>query len=226
MSEQEWIALKLSIHVAMVAVAISLPVSICMAWLLARKAFAGKTLIETAINLPLVLPPVVTGYLLLRVFGRQGVLGQILEDWLGFRLVFDWKGAVVASAVAAFPLMVRTIRLSIAHVNRRLEDAARTLGAGPFDVFLSITMPLAWRGVASACVLGFARSLGEFGATAMIAGNIPGETQTVSLYIYTQLETPGGVDRVTAIILISIAVAACALLAGELLERQNGGLKE
>jgi molybdate transport system permease protein len=200
----------------------SLPLGIVLGWLLARKRFFGKAVLETIINLPLVLPPVVTGYLLLVAFGRRGLLGQYLEDWFGLRLVFDWRGAALAAAVVSFPLMVRAIRIAFTSVDPRLEQAARTLGAGPVDAFFTITLPLARHGVVAGSVLAFARSLGECGATVMIAGNIPGETRTIPLYIYNQLEIPGGIDRSLSIVMFSIFIAAAALAVGEWLDRRGG----
>jgi molybdate transport system permease protein len=217
----EWDAIRLSLWVSLAAVALSLPLGVALAWLLARKAFWGKSLLETVVNLPLVLPPVVTGYLLLVAFGRRGWAGRLLDEWLGVTIVFDWKGAALASAVVAFPLMVRSMRVAFASVDARLEQAARTLGAGPFDTFFTITLPLAYHGLVAGCVLAFARSMGEFGATIMIAGNIPGQTRTIPLYVYHQLETPGGFEAAEGIILMSIAIAAAALFAGELLDRRQ-----
>lgn len=214
-------AVQLSLLVAFTAVALSLPFGIGFGWLLARRDFRGKAIFETLLNLPLVLPPVVTGYLLLVTFGRQGWLGQYLEAWFGIRFVFDWKGAALASAIVAFPLMVRAIRLSFTTVDRRLEGAARTLGASPLDVFFTISLPLAWHGIVGGAILAFARSIGEFGATIMIAGNIPGETRTIPLLIYTQLESPGGIERSTRLVVVAIVIAALALVAGEALERRG-----
>ncbi|MCA9261152.1 MAG: molybdate ABC transporter permease subunit [Planctomycetales bacterium] len=215
MSDAQASAVVLSIYVALTAVAVSLPCGVAVGWLLARKRFYGKMLVETVVNLPLVLPPVVTGYLLLVAFGRQGVLGRALEQAFGLRLVFDWKGAAVASAVVSFPLMVRAIRLAFAGVDRRLEAAARTLGATPLDAFFTVSLPMARRGLIAGCALAFARSLGEFGATIMIAGNIPGETQTIPLNIYSQLESPGGFAEAWPIVLASIALSAGALFLAE-----------
>lgn len=221
LSEPEWNAIALSIYVAAAAVLFSLPFGVGAGWLLARKRFVGRLALETVINLPLVLPPVVTGYLMLVTFGRHGWLGRPLEQWFGIRVIFDWKGAALASAIVAFPLMVRAIRIAFTAVDRRLEDAARTLGAGPLDTFFSVTFPLARRGVITGCVLAFARSLGEFGATVMIAGNIPGQTQTIPLYIYSQLETPGGIDHALGIVIVSILLGTCALVIGEWLDRRS-----
>ncbi len=222
LTPDEWRAIALSLQAAVFAVAITLPLGVVVGRLLARGKFLGKSLIETAINLPLVLPPVVTGYLLLVVLGRQGWLGRPLNDWLGVRFVFDFRGVVLASAVAAFPLMVRAIRLAFAGVDRRLEQAARTLGAGPVDAFFTVSLPLAWRGVLAGCVLAFARSLGEFGATIVIAGNIPNETQTIPLYIYGLLESPGGLQQAWRVATVSILLAAAALTVSEYLERTRG----
>ncbi len=221
LTPDEWETLRLSLFVATAAVAGSLPLGMALAWLLARKSFWGKTLLETAINLPLVLPPVVTGYLLLVLLGRRGWLGSRLEAWFGLEFVFDWKGAAVASAVMAFPLLVRPIRLAFASIDPRLETASRTLGAGRWATLWRITLPLARPGIIAGCVLAFARSLGEFGATMMIAGNIPCETRTVPLHIYTLLETPGGMEEAHTLVGVSIVIAAVAIFAGELLERRS-----
>lgn len=220
MTPAEFSAIAVSLQVALAAVFCSLPLGIAAGWLLARKRFPGKLLLETCVNLPLVMPPVVTGYLLLIAFGRQGPIGGWLERWFGVQLVFDWKGAALAAAVVSFPLLVRSIRSAIAGVDVRLEDAARTLGAGPWDLFFSVTLPLARRGVIAGAVLAFARALGEFGATIMIAGNIAGETRTIPLMIYSELETPGGEGQITLLILASILISAGALLVSEYLERR------
>lgn len=212
----------MSLQVAGAGVAASLPLGIALGWLLARQQFPGKTLIETFVNLPLVLPPVVTGYLLLVTFGRRGWVGRYLDEWLGVRFIFDWKGAALAAAVVSFPLMVRAVRIAFTSVDRRLEQAARTLGAGPWDAFFTVSLPLARHGVVAGAVLSFARCLGEFGATIMIAGNIPGETRTIPLYIYNQLETPGGIENSMSIVVFSVAIAAAALMIGEWLDRRSG----
>jgi molybdate transport system permease protein len=218
---EQWQAVRLSLIVAMTAVAISLPFGVLLGWLLARKRFFGKTLVEMFVNLPLVLPPVVTGYLLLVLFGRRGIFGDWLNEWFGVQVVFDWKGAAIASAVMAFPLMVRAIRLSFASVDPRLEQTARTLGAGPVDAFFNVLLPLARRGIIAGCVLAFARSIGEFGATIMIAGNIPGETRTIPLEIYNLIQSPGGAEQSQPLILVSVLLAAGALLIGEILDRRS-----
>ena len=221
LSPEEFAALHLSILVALTAVAASLPAGIALGWLMARRDFVGKSLVETAINLPLVMPPVVTGYLLLVFLGRRGWVGASLERWFALRLVFTWIAAALASAVMAFPLMVRAIRLAFSAVDTRLELAARTLGAGRVDTFFSVSLPLARHGVLAGALLAFGRSMGEFGATIMVAGNIPGETQTVPLQIYSMLESPGGVERAARMVVMAILVSVAALAAGELLERRG-----
>ena len=217
----EWSAVRLSLLVALTATAASLPLGIALGHLLARRQFPGKALVETAVHLPLVLPPVVTGYLLLVTFGRRGWIGRFLEEWFGVSVVFTWKGAALASAVMAFPLMVRATRLAFAEVDVRLEQAARTLGAGRLDTFVTVTLPLARRGIIAGAVLGFARSLGEFGATVMIAGNIPGQTQTIPLYVYSQVNAPGGIEESARLVVVSILIAAAALAVAEFLERRG-----
>jgi molybdate transport system permease protein len=174
------------------------------------------------VSLPLVMPPVVTGYLLLELFGREGVIGYWLYRWLGIRIVFTWEGAALASAVVAFPLMVRAIRVAFAGIDPRLFAAARTLGAGPIDAFISVMLPMARSGIIGGCVLAFARSMGEFGATIMIAGNIPGQTRTVPLYIYNLLEAPDGFSAGWKLVAVSVAVSAVAMYLGERLERKPG----
>ncbi|MCC7421698.1 MAG: molybdate ABC transporter permease subunit [Planctomycetaceae bacterium] len=221
LSPAELDALRVSLIVSLTAVAVSLPFGVLFGWLLARRQFFGKSALETVFNLPLVMPPVVTGYLLLVLFGRNGWLGGLLDRWFGVRLVFDWKGAALAAAVVSFPLMVRSIRLAFSAVDVRLEQAARTLGAGRLDAFFSVSLPLARNGVVAGCVLAFARSLGEFGATVMIAGNIAGRTRTMPLFIYNELEAPGGLERSMGLVIVSIIVAAAALVLGEVLERRG-----
>lgn len=217
----EWEAVWLSLRVAAAAVIVSLPIAILLGWLLAKRDFRGKVLVETLVNLPLVLPPVVTGYLLLVAFGRRGVVGAFLERTLGLRFIFDWKGAALASAIVSLPLFVRPIRQAFAAVDDRLVQAARTLGARPLDAFASILLPLARPGIIGGAVLAFARSMGEFGATIMIAGNIPGETRTIPLLVYSQLESPGGLNQSWRLVAASIVVAAAALVVGEALERRG-----
>jgi molybdate transport system permease protein len=217
----EWEAIRLTLSIATTAIVASLPLAIAVGWTLAKCNFRGKFLIETAVNLPLVLPPVVTGYFLLVMFGRNGALGGFLERTLGLRFVFDWKGAALAAAVVAFPLVVRPIRLGFEAIDDRLVLAARTLGATPFRAFRTVTLPLARNAILSGALLGFARGMGEFGATIMIAGSIPGETRTISLMIYSLLETPSGMQRSLPLVWASIVIASLALLVGELLARRG-----
>ncbi|HXQ40509.1 MAG TPA: molybdate ABC transporter permease subunit [Candidatus Udaeobacter sp.] len=220
LTDAEWQAIALSLRVALVSVAGSLPLGVAMAWLLARRQFPGKLLLDGLVHLPLVVPPVVVGYGLLVLFGRRGPIGGWLHDELGITLIFTWKGAALASAVMGFPLMVRAIRLSLEAVDRKLEAAARTLGAGPFDVFLSITLPLALPGVLVGSVLAFARGLGEFGATIIFVGNIPGETRTIPIAIYTATQEPGGDIAALRLSIVALLLSLIALVASELLARR------
>jgi molybdate transport system permease protein len=213
-------ALELSVRVALWSVAASLPFGLAMAWLLARYEFFGKTLVNGLVHLPLVLPPVVVGYVLLVLFGRQGPLGAWLYDSLGITLAFNWKGAAVAAAVMAFPLMVRAIRLSIEAVDRKLETAARTLGASRVNVFLTITLPLILPGVVAGAMLAFARSLGEFGATITFVSNIPGETRTLPLALYSLIQTPGGEAGAFRLVVLSVLLSLAALGLSEALARR------
>lgn len=216
----EWEALALSLKISIVAVAVSLPLGIAVAWLLARKEFAGKSLLDGIVHLPLVLPPVVIGYLLLVLMGRRGMVGSWLYDTFGLSFSFSWKGAALASAVVAFPLLVRAVRLSIELVDQKLEQAARTLGASPWRVFFTITLPLIAPGILSGLVLAFARSLGEFGATITFVSNIPGQTQTIPLAMFAFLETPGAEQGVARLCIISIVIALLSLFGSELLSRR------
>ncbi|OBX06277.1 molybdate ABC transporter permease [Gallibacterium genomosp. 3] len=218
-SPQELKALWLSLEVALGAVLWSLPLAIFVAWLLARKNFYGKTILNSVIYLPLVLPPVVIGYLLLVIMGRKGVIGQYLYDWFGFSFAFSWRGAILASAVVAFPLVVRSIRLSLENIDTNLEATARTLGASPYRVFFTITLPLALPGVLAGMVLGFARSLGEFGATITFVSNIVGQTQTIPLAMYSFIQTPGAEDQAFKLCLLSIMLSLLSLLLSEWLSR-------
>jgi molybdate transport system permease protein len=220
LNEAEWQALGLSLRVALAAVACGLPAATLLGWWLARRQFPGKTAVEVLVNLPLVLPPVVTGYLLLVMFGSRGWIGRWLDQWFGVQIIFTWRAAAIASCVIALPLMVRAVRVAVLGLDARLEQAAMTLGAHPLRVFFTITVPLAWPGLVTAAVLGFARSIGEFGATLMIAGSIPGETRTIPLYIFAIVESPDGIARAQRLVLVSIVIAAAALVAGELLERR------
>ena len=214
--------LGLSLRVAVACVLASLPPAVALGWLLARRDFPGKFLLDGLCHLPLVLPPVVTGYLLLRLFGRRGLLGPLL-DGLGLPLVFDWKGAALASAVVAFPLSLRAVRLAIEDVDPRLEGVARTLGAGPVRAFFTVTLPLAASGLWVGALLAFARSLGEFGATITFVANIPGQTRTIPLAIYTSLNQPGGEEAALRLVWISVAVSLAALLGSEWAARRRKG---
>ncbi len=205
----------LSVRVAMVATLAGAVPAVGVAWLLARRRFWGRAGLNVLVHLPLVVPPVVTGYFLLRVFGRRGPVGAWLESVLGLQLSFRWTGAALAAAVMAFPLMVRAIRLGIEAVDRQVEEAAGTLGAAPIWVFTTVTLPLALPGVLAGLVIGFAKALGEFGATITFVSNIPGETQTLALAIYTQLERPGGDAAELRLAWLSVAISAAALLASE-----------
>ena len=209
----------LSLRVAGWAVLISLPLGIAVAWLLARHRFPGWAVVNGLVHLPLVLPPVVVGFVLLLLLGRQGPLGAWLDDWFGITLAFTWQGAAVAAAVVSFPLMVRAIRLSIEGMDRRLETAARTLGAPPAWVFVSISLPLMAPGVLTGAILAFARCLGEFGATITFVSNIPGETRTLPLALYTYTQVPGGLDGAFRLMVIAIVIAFAALVGSELLAR-------
>ncbi|MCW7763547.1 molybdate ABC transporter permease subunit [Photorhabdus luminescens] len=219
LSEYEWQAIILSLKVSGMAVLLSLPFGILMAWILARFRFPGKSLLDSIIHLPLVLPPVVVGYLLLISMGRRGFVGEWLYDWFGISFAFSWRGAALASAIVAFPLMVRAIRLALESVDQRLEQAARTLGANPFKVFFTITLPLSLPGVIVGTVLAFARSLGEFGATITFVSNIPGETRTIPLAMYTLIETPGAETAAARLCIIAIILALISLMVSEWLTR-------
>jgi molybdate transport system permease protein len=215
--------IALSLRVSLLAVALTLPVAYALAWLLARPRFPGRLLLDALVHLPLVVPPVVTGWVLLLLFGRAGPVGSWLEAQFGITLVFRWTGAALAAAVMALPLMVRAMRLSIEAVDGRLIEAARTLGAGRLRAFLTITLPLTVSGIAAGAVLGFARSLGEFGATMTFASNIPGQTNTLPLAIHNALQLPGGEPLVARLAVISIAISLGALIASEWLVRRASG---
>jgi molybdate transport system permease protein len=220
---EEWEIILLSLKVSGVAVLLTLPVAFALAWVLARGRFPGKVLLDALVHLPLVLPPVVTGWLLLLAFGNNGPAGRWFADWLGVTFMFRWTGAALAAAVMALPLMVRAMRLSIEAVDRRFESAARTLGATRARAFFTITLPLALPGLLAGMVLGFARSLGEFGATITFVSNIPGETRTIPLAIYGALQLPDGEAQVTRLSLIAVALSLLALVASELLARRYAG---
>jgi molybdate transport system permease protein len=221
LTPDEWTAVELSLRIAVVATVVSLPFGIAIAWLLARKDFWGKALLDGVVHLPLVLPPVVTGYLLLITFGRKGLVGGFLAD-LGIVFSFRWTGAALACGVMAFPLLVRAIRLSFEAIDRRLEDAASTLGASGIWTFLTVTLPLALPGVIAGMVLAFAKALGEFGATITFVSNIPGETQTLSAAIYTFTQIPNGDAAAMRLVIIAIAIALAALVASEWFARRAG----
>lgn len=220
LSPVETEALWLSVRVASWAVAVSLPPGILIAWILARRDFAGKSLVNALVHLPLVVPPVVVGYALLVLLGRNGPLGQMLESIFGITVAFTWKGAAVAAGIISFPLIVRAVRLSIESIDARYELVAATLGASRFRTFLNVTLPLALPGVLTGAVLAFARCLGEFGATITFVSNIPGETRTLPLALYSAINTPGGDEAALRIVLISVALAVAALLLSELMARR------
>jgi molybdate transport system permease protein len=220
LSPQDWTAVQLSLRIAIVSTLVALPFGIAIGMLLARGSFWGKSLLDAVVHLPLVLPPVVTGYLLLISLGRKAPLGAFLADHFGVVFSFRWTGAALACGVMAFPLMVRAIRLSIEAIDRRLEDAAATLGANPGWTFVTVTLPLALPGIIAGMMLAFARALGEFGATITFVSNIPGETQTISAAIYTLIQVPGGDSDALKLVLISIIISFAALLASEWLARR------
>lgn len=220
LSPVEWQAVALSLKVAFWATLISLPVGVIVAHTLARRQFPGKQVLNGLVHLPLILPPVVTGYLLLLAFGRKGFIGQYLDHWFGIVLAFKWTGAVLAAAVMAFPLMVRAIWLAFEAVDRRLEEAASTLGASPIWSFLTVTLPLILPGILTGAILAFAKSMGEFGATITFVSNIPGQTQTLPSAIYALLQVPGGDRQAMTLVIISIIVAMIALLVSEGLSRR------
>ncbi len=220
LTPEEWSAVRLSLWVASRAVLVSLPVAILAAVVLARGRFPGKSLLDALVHLPLVMPPVVVGWALLMLFGAQGPLGRLLADWFDVRLVFTAEGAALATAVTGFPLMVRAIRLSVEAIDLGLEDAARTLGARPLDRFATITLPLMAPGLLAGAIIAFAAGLGEFGAVITFVSNIPGETQTLTLAIYTAVQTPGGEAMAARLAAISFTLALLGLLASELIARR------
>ena len=222
LSSEEWTAVRLSLLVASTAVVASLPFGMLLAYLLARGRFYGKTLLDTVVHLPLIMPPVVTGYLLLVSFGRKAPIGAFLDKYFGIVFSFRWTGAALACAVMGFPFMVRAIRLSIEAVDRKLEAAALTLGASPPFVFIAVTLPLLLPGIIAGMILAFAKSMGEFGATITFVSNIPGETQTLPSAIYTFTQVPGGDAGAMRLTLISIAISMAALIGSEMLARFVG----
>ncbi|MGE0660020.1 MAG: molybdate ABC transporter permease subunit [Reyranellaceae bacterium] len=219
LSAEEVDVVLLSLKVAFWSMVLTLPVAIALAWLLSRRDFWGKSLLDAAVHLPLVLPPVVVGYALLLLFGRNGPIGRLLDELFGVSIAFAWEGAAVAAAVMGLPLAVRTIRLSFDAIDRRLEHAARTLGATRWDTFLVITLPLALPGILAGLVLSFARGLGEFGATITFVSNIPGETRTLPLAEYTYLQQPGSEEPALRLAVLSVILAFAALLAAEHVNR-------
>ena len=222
---EELVAIKLSLRVATVAVLASLPFGILVAYLLSRGRFRGKVILDGLVYMPLVLPPVVTGYALLLLFGRRGPIGAFLEQTLGIVFSFRWTGAALAAAVMGFPLMVRAIRLAMDAIDRRSEEAAATLGASPLWVFATVTLPLALPGILAGVMLCFAKALGEFGATITFVSNIPGETQTIPAAIYSYTQTPGGDLGALRLSLVAVALSFGALVASELLSRRTGRLR-
>jgi molybdate transport system permease protein len=216
----DWPIVRLSLLVAGSATILTVVPAIAVALLLARTRFPGKAVVNGLVHLPLVLPPVATGYVLLRLFGRHGPIGALLEQTLGIVFAFRWTGAALAAAVMGFPLMVGAIRVALENVDRRLDDTARTLGASAFWTFMTVTLPLALPGVLSGMVLAFAKSLGEFGATITFVSNIPGETQTLALAIYAFLQVPGGDRQIVRLVGLSVALSLGALVASEILMRR------
>jgi molybdate transport system permease protein len=219
LTPDEWRAVALSLRVSFWAMVLSLPLGVLVAYALARWAFWGKQLLNGLVHLPLVLPPVVTGYLLLLTFGRKGAVGQVLDQWFGMVLAFRWTGAALAAAVMAFPLMVRAIRLAIEAVDPKLEQAAATLGASKPWVFVTVTLPLILPGIIAGAVLAFAKAMGEFGATITFVSNIPGQTQTLPSAIYAFLQVPGGEAQAARLVWVAIFIAMAALLLSEWLSR-------
>ncbi len=222
LSPDEWTAVQLSLRIAVWATLVSLPFGVAVAYVLARKEFWGKALLDGIVHLPLVLPPVVTGYLLLISFGRRGPVGAFLDDWFGIVFSFRWTGAALACGVMAFPLLVRAVRLSIEAIDRRLEAAAATLGANRSLAFLTVTLPLALPGIIAGMVLAFAKALGEFGATITFVSNIPGQTQTISAAIYTYTQVPGGDAAALRLVVVAVAISLAALVVSEWFARRAG----
>jgi len=219
LTNAEWVALSLSLKVALAGVVVSLPFGFVVAWVLARKSFPGKIILDGLVHLPLVVPPVATGYLLLVLLGVNGPAGAWLNDQFGLRLVFTWQGAAIVAAIMGFPLLVRALRLSIEAIDTSLIQAARTLGASPSRVFVTVILPLVSPGLIAGSLLAFSRALGEFGATIAFVGNIPGETQTLPLALYSALQSPGGEEMGYRLVALSIVLAVVTLAASELLGR-------
>jgi molybdate transport system permease protein len=222
LSPQEWTAVRLSLRVAFWATLVSVPFGVALAFLLARGRFWGHAVLNGIVHLPLILPPVVTGYVLLLLFGRRGPIGAFLEEYFGIVFAFRWTGAALACGVMGFPLLVRAVRLSIEAVDRRLEDAAGTLGANPVWIFLTVTLPLILPGIVAGMILSFAKAMGEFGATITFVSNIPGETQTLPSAIYTFTQVPGGDAGALRLTVISVVLSMVALILSEMLARRIG----
>lgn len=222
LTPDEWAIVALTLQVGGVALLVTLPIAFALAWLLARGRFPGKMLLDALVHLPLVVPPVVTGWLLLLAFAPTGAIGAMLQSMFGVSVLFRWTGAAIASGIMALPLMVRAMRLSIEAVDRRLESAAATLGAGRWRIFATITLPLSLPGILAGAVLGFARGIGEFGATITFVANVPGQTQTLPLAIYSALQRPDGEAMVLRLAAISVALSLAALIISELLARRSG----
>ena len=214
MSDDAWQITGFTLGVALLSTLVILPFGIALAWLLARREWRGKSIVETLVALPLVMPPVATGLILLKLLGRRGILGGWLEKYFGWEIVFTWRGVVIATAVMSFPLLVRSARVAFENVSPRLEQVARTLGAGPWRMFATVTFPLALRGIVAGALLAFARALGEFGATIMVAGYIPGKTATLALSIYHLVQL-GRDPEALSLLVISVIIAFCAVLASE-----------
>ena len=221
LSSLEMEALRLSLQVALWAIGVSLPIGVAMAWVLVRKTFPGRILLDGIVHLPLIVPPVVVGYLLLVIMGRRGLVGAWLWDTFQISIAFSWQGAAVAAGVMAFPLLVRSIRQELEAVDRKLEQAACTLGARPFVVFVTVTLPLIVPGILTGTILAFARCLGEFGATITFVSNIPGETRTLPLALYTAVQSPGGEGAALRLVMISVVLALGALITSEYLTRRT-----
>lgn len=216
----EWSAIQLSLSVALICALITLPIAIAVGWFLARKKFFGKSVVEGILHLPLVLPPITTGYLLLLVFGNRGFIGKFFYETFGIQIAFSFYAAVIAAIFVSFPLVTRSIRLSVELVDQKLEEAARTLGASNLRVFFTITLPLALPGVISGFILTFARSLGEFGATISFAGNIEGKTQTLPLAIFSEMQIPGQETSTMRLVVVSVVLSLLAMIGAEFLNRR------
>lgn len=226
LTPNEWQIVFLSLKIASIAILFALPIAFLVAWWLARFNFRGKALVQAIVTIPLVLPPVVTGYLLLLLFGSKGYIGAPLDEWFGISFAFRWTGAAIAAGTMAFPLLVRPIRLSIENFDKGLEEAGRTLGASRLTVFYTITLPALIPGIIAGGILGFAKALGEFGATITFVSNIPGQTQTLSLAIYSLLQTPSGDNAALKLMFVSAALSIAAVIFSEWLQRHLSGKRK